>query len=347
MAFVYLQIDMDILDKNCTAWIKELTDKNTTTEDMNIQFRKRNMTGIIFISLLIVLGIIGNLLVIFIFAWKFNRSTYRVYVLCLAFLDSVNCCFTMPFVLSYLLFMQDYPSTVLCKVGHFVGFYIGIASPFTLILIAVDRYKNVCRPLSVQWSVKKAKLSCIIINVIALMISWHVPFIYGISEIKSANGGITVTQCFKEDGVLLQEVAWWQYIILTVLMVIVSGCLIVTYFVIMIRVHRMSTIFTKYTPENRSLEKSAAFATRNIQTTKTTLTFFIITTVYALSSLIHHGLALALHVGSNLECSMTYAQGVVFWTLFWTIFINNIANPVIYGLSDKRFRQRLKTLFSS
>ena len=49
MAFVYLQIDMDILDKNCTAWIKELTDKNTTTEDMNIQFRKRNMTGIIFI----------------------------------------------------------------------------------------------------------------------------------------------------------------------------------------------------------------------------------------------------------------------------------------------------------
>jgi hypothetical protein len=174
-----------------------------------------------------------------------------------------------------------------------------------------------------------------------------VPFIYGISEIKSANSGITVTQCFKEDGVLLQEVAWWQYIILTVLMVIVSGCLIVTYFVIMIRVHRMSTIFTKYTPENRSLNKSAAFATRNIQTTKTTLTFFIITTVYALSSLIHHGLALALHVGSNLECSMTYAQGVVFWTLFWTIFINNIANPVIYGLSDKRFRQRLKTLFSS
>lgn len=341
---------MEFNDLNCTSWFENF-DGNTnytyTTDDLSRQINKRNLAAVIFVSAMILVGTIGNVLVILVFTFKFSKSTYRVYVLCLAYLDTVNCCVTMPFVLTYLLFSQNYPSDVLCKFGHFVGFYIGLASPFTLILIAADRYRNICQPLCLQMTEKKAQLSCIIVNIASFTMSWHVPVIYGSTkhEIKGLN--LTVTRCFKEDDFLSQNVTWWQYIILTVILFMVTAFLAVTYFFIMIRVHHKSKYFTSLSAR-RSLDPgrpSTAYVTKNIQTRKTTLTFFIITTVYVLSSFIHHALAMILHVVPNLECHLTFTQGAIFWTFFWTIFINNIANPFIYGLSDERFRHHLKLFF--
>lgn len=367
---------MEFSSLNCTDWLEiENTNQTYTAADLSRQVNTRNIGALIFVGLMIAVGLFGNILVIIVFTLKYKKSTYRVYVLCLAFLDTLNCCFTLPFVVTYLLFSQNYPSGALCKMGHFVGFYIGLASPFTLILIAFDRYRNVCQPLCMQITEKKAKIYCIIVNIASLAMSWHVPFIYGNTEYEVTYTHLIVTRCYKEDNFLAQKITWWQYIILTAILVIVAVLLAVIYFIIMIRVQHKSKYFTQLHTKggakssagngrvssntcgsrNSDVSRTSSnfsngdgtisYVSKSIQTRKTTLTFFIITTVYVLSSVIHHALAIILHVVQNLECRMTFIQGAVFWTFFWTIFINNIANPFIYGLSDNRFRQYLKAFF--
>lgn len=367
---------MEFSSLNCTDWLEiENTNQTYTAADLSRQVNTRNIGALIFVGLMIAVGLFGNILVIIVFTLKYKKSTYRVYVLCLAFLDTLNCCFTLPFVVTYLLFSQNYPSGALCKMGHFVGFYIGLASPFTLILIAFDRYRNVCQPLCMQITEKKAKIYCIIVNIASLAMSWHVPFIYGNTEYEVTYTHLIVTRCYKEDNFLAQKITWWQYIILTAILVIVAVLLAVIYFIIMIRVQHKSKYFTQLHTKGRAKSSAGngrvssntcgsrnsdvsrtssnfsngdgttSYVSKSIQTRKTTLTFFIITTVYVLSSVIHHALAIILHVVQNLECRMTFIQGAVFWTFFWTIFINHIANPFIYGLSDNRFRQYLKAFF--
>lgn len=368
---------MEFSSLNCTDWLEiENSNRSYSAADFSHQVNKRNVAAVVFVGLMIAVGLVGNILVIIVFTLKYKKSTYRVYVLCLAFLDTLNCCFTLPFVVTYILFSQNFPSGALCKIGHFVGFYIGLASPFTLILIAFDRYRNICQPLCLQISEKKAKVYCVIVNIASLAMSWHVPVIYGNTEYQVPNTHLIVTRCYKEDNSIAQKITWWQYIILTAILVIVAVLLAVIYFIIMIRVQHKSKYFTQLqtakgraksstgngrvssnTSGSRNSDVSrtssnfsngdgtGAYVSKSIQTRKTTLTFFIITTVYVLSSVIHHALAIVLHVVPNLECRMTFIQGTVFWTFFWTIFINNIANPFIYGLSDNRFRQHLKAFF--
>lgn len=366
---------MEFSNLNCSDWLLAGRDKNgsLSPDELSSLVNKRNIPGIAFVSCMIAIGTVGNLLVIIVFKAKYRKSTYRAFVLCLAFLDTVNCCLTMPFVLTYVIFSQNYPNEALCKIGHFIGFYIGLASPFTLILIAVDRYRNICQPLSAQISHRKAKIYCILVNVVSLALSWHVPVIYGNAEYKIADSGLTVTRCYKEDFDIALKITWWQYIILTAILILVTAMLAVVYFVIMRKVHQKSRYFTKVTSTisdaSNSVDKKSrrktlssssstastfsttadgdtvSFATKTVQTRKTTLTFLIITSVYIFSSFVHHALAIILHVIPDLDCKMSFTEGALFWTFFWTIFLNNIANPFIYGLSDERFRCHLKTFF--
>jgi hypothetical protein len=55
---------------------------------------------IIFISVLILLGIMGNVHVIYIYYRFFTTSTYRIFVLSLAVIDMVSCVISMPFEIS-------------------------------------------------------------------------------------------------------------------------------------------------------------------------------------------------------------------------------------------------------
>lgn len=71
----------------------------------------------------------------------------------------------------------------------------------------------------------------------------------------------------------------------------------------------------------------------------------IITVVYVISTLTHDALAMILHLKSDLECDLTFTSGTIYYTFFWTVFLNNVSNPFIYGLSDDRFSSLVKELF--
>ena len=315
----------------CPHWLTERDwPANTTLTDVNNEMVKRNLPGIVFVTVQMFLGLLGNSVVIVAYWWKFKRSNYRVYVLFLAFLDLMNCVLTMPFVILYLVYPKNFPSDFICRAGHFVGFFGGCASPFVLVLIAVDRYRRICRPFKKQITERQTRISCFVILLFTAMFTWFTPLFYRNERVYTGINDIYAVRCFRSKNPLFYSLSQWYYIILTSLFVGVTVLLFILYYKIMKTVHERSRCFSN----NKS---ALGGTTKSIQTKKTTVTFMIITIVYVLSTLIHDSLAMVLHVREDLECLMSFEGGTVFYTFFWTVFLNNVSNPVIYGLSDDRF----------
>jgi hypothetical protein len=320
----------------CPDWIYSMEWSNASTiEDVNRLFMVRNIPGLIFVCTLMVTGILGNALVLYIFGTRFARSNYRTYVLCLALLDEISSCIVMPFIIVYLIYPKNFPGSVLCKFGHFVGYYTSTASAFVLILIAIDRYRKICQPLKRQISKRLAQRSCLIINIMSLVISIQSPIIYGTSTNPTGISGIEETVCFMENNKVDFGKAF--YIQLQVCLAFVIVFITILYFQIMqkLDIHRRESI------SRLSRQTSGP---KIIRTRKTTITFIVITSIFAISSEIHHALAMILHFVRNLECHMNRTEGSVFYFFLWTVFINNVSNPFIYGVSDDRFRKHLREI---
>lgn len=324
----------------CPVWLRTLDWPNTTTiEDINGKFRQRNIPGIYFISLQMLLGLVGNLLVIVLYCTRFKISNYRVFVLFLACLDLINCVLVMPFAILYLYFPINFPSNFICKAGHFIGFFGGVASPLMLVVIAIDRFRKVCRPLKKQITEKQAKMSCTIIVLITLSVTWFTPWFYGNTTVETNIHGIIGTRCFRAESQFFLSLSKWYYNVLMCMFLVVTVFLSVLYYFIMKRVHSHSKYFSSQRKD------SVGSCSKNVQTRKSTVTFMIITIVYVISTLTHDALAMILHLKSDLECDLTFTSGTIYYTFFWTVFLNNVSNPFIYGLSDDRFSSLVKELF--
>ncbi|KAK3085953.1 hypothetical protein FSP39_011251 [Pinctada imbricata] len=321
----------------CPTWLVQMEwNENTTLDDVNAKMMSRNIPGIIFVVVQMLLGLVGNGVVILAYWLKFKRSNYRVYVLFLAFLDLMNCVFTMPFVIVYLVYPKNFPSDFICKAGHFIGFFGGCASPFVLVLIAMDRFRRICRPFKKQLTEKQTRITCVVILVITASVTWFTPLFYGNERVHTGINNIYEVRCFRSKNPLFYSLSQWYYIILTSLFLIVTVILFLLYYHIMKTVHRRSRYFSS---KQRS---PIGGVSKSIQTKKTTVTFMIITIVYVLSTLVHDSLAMILHMKEDLECIMNFEEGAVYYTFFWTVFLNNVSNPIIYGISDDRFCSLVK-----
>ncbi|KAL3858375.1 hypothetical protein ACJMK2_012966 [Sinanodonta woodiana] len=155
--------------------------------------------GAIFVGALMIIGLIGNSLSLYIYFFRYSSSTYRVFVLCLAFIDMVACSVTMPFVL----YMQRYPFMFKdswgCRVMKLTTYFITIGSGVILLIIATERYRKVCVPHGTQILEGKAKISCLIGSVVSVGLSWPALVLYGSKSVATNRANITGFACEVSD----------------------------------------------------------------------------------------------------------------------------------------------------
>ncbi|KAK3588844.1 hypothetical protein CHS0354_035982 [Potamilus streckersoni] len=80
------------------------------------------------------------------------------------------------------------------------------------------------------------------------------------------------------------------------------------------------------------------------RTVAITRVLFIITVVYFCSYLPHLALRTAAFLNKNLLPNLSFAEMLAYQTFRWTFFINNMANPIIYGLYDRKFMKEVRKL---
>lgn len=127
---------------------------------------------IIIIAMLMVIGLIGNPLVIYFFVRQMKTTPSHMFIIALAIFDMLSCSISMPFEIYELLHFYMFESPGACRTFRFVNHFASIASAATLIAIAVDRYRNICRPFNRQISVKLAKIIIGIVVMFSGFFSW-------------------------------------------------------------------------------------------------------------------------------------------------------------------------------
>lgn len=300
---------------------------NFTLEEINSVRAEHLIPTTAYISVLMVTGIIGNVLVLFIYGFTLKASNYRTFTLSLAAIDLTACCVYMPAeivdqTLPYMFF-----SEAACTGCRFIGRVTLIGNALVMLVIAIERYRRVCLSPRKQISNKLGLCMCFVAIVIALGLSWPTLLIEGLKE-ERFGGNITGYDCGTRS--VIRETPFYLIytIVLLTLYSILFLILIALYGFIIKTVVRASTV-----TENRKSEIGNAA----IQVTKIMLWIsigFILSYVphfgFEINSAIKHG-----DVGCDTPFSLA-----LYPLLSRSFFLNNAINPIILAIGDRKFRDR-------
>ena len=171
-------------------------------EAFNNEVRSAAMPGIVFVSMLCVLGFFGNLLVLYVFLFRYKSCNFRYFVLCLCLTDLTSSLTTIPGEAVTQLFWYTYPYPMVCKVKSFFNVFTVCAEAFCLLTISVDRHRKVCKPHSWQIRPRVSLGLCIGVYAVAFILALPVSFFWGThTETLLYQGrNVTVTKCEKDQA---------------------------------------------------------------------------------------------------------------------------------------------------
>ena len=138
-----------------------------------------------FISLLMVVGAVGNLLVVLTYCRTVGKSSTHLVIFSLAALDLGSCCLVLPAELYHILHPLTNRLHYLCALQKFLSFALDLASGYIIVFISFDRYMRIARPHR-GLSVCRAKLAVISICAVSFVLCSITLFIYGTEEVRTS-----------------------------------------------------------------------------------------------------------------------------------------------------------------
>jgi len=139
-------------------------------EAFNAQKVREYAPAIAYCTTVIVLGVVGNAFTVAYYGFHVPRTTTNViitalgtadFIACLTFTDSIiKICYTL-----------TYKNVAACKLMFFCKHTLVMASACILVLVAVDRYRRICKPFAWQLSVKLANIVIVCIVVFSILLS--------------------------------------------------------------------------------------------------------------------------------------------------------------------------------
>lgn len=181
-------------DSNSTSWsIMDLnaTYHNTTDYEMMYNITQTDinepnvLASMIFVGCLAGIGLPGNILVLLVFGLKHKPSVYRTIILTLTVYDTLLCGITLPFE------MYDMQNKVTfragewtCKLFRTFNYFLVFNSGYTVLFMAINRFRRVVRPLKIQMSIRHAHIGLFVIFVVAVVLTAPNLFIRGIRVVR-------------------------------------------------------------------------------------------------------------------------------------------------------------------
>ncbi|KAL3858415.1 hypothetical protein ACJMK2_013131 [Sinanodonta woodiana] len=375
-----------------------------TILNLNNQIALGNIGGIVFISISMIVGVPGNVIVISIYLRKYQPSTHRTFIVCLAMLDLASCCLSMPFFITVLRYpIMFFSNDVVCKTFHFLTYCLIIGSAFVLVTIAAERHRKICTPHGKQLSEKMSRYVCIIDLLLAGLLSWPGAVLYGNKKYIAGTGGIEGIECTVSDDFAGTKYPSYFSFVLLFLFIASVIPISIMYTLIGKKVWKInkrsyrknqttaitevlcSTITYNAAAAQSSEDKNTDLKnnsisilsseckgdneiisdnitqTYNIKSTKDdkgnrknkernktiafTRIFFIITVLLFISFCPHWALRFADFINKDFLANLSFAESVAYQTFRWSFFINSIANPIIYGFYDRKFRHEVRRMF--
>lgn len=183
----------------------------------------------VYLSILSLVGLIGNTIVLYIYTKVYTNSNSRCFIRFLSAIDLMTCVVAVPMEILTVLNQYEFDNLIACGISRYVNSAGTVAASTILLLIAIDRYRKICRPIKWQISNKIAKILSVCSLLFGILFSVPNLFMYGVRtrEVVFENFVYNGTECSVSD-------AWSQsdfpliYNVITLLMFVVSAVTLVT-----------------------------------------------------------------------------------------------------------------------
>ncbi|KAK6976374.1 dopamine receptor [Biomphalaria glabrata] len=173
----------------------------TSIEEVNQEKLITLIPVILLFAIFLVIGVIGNSLVVYVFGFKMKSGTQNILIVILALFDVLTSLLSIPHEITVSVFIVMYPSAISCKIFRFINTFCSAGSMFTLLLIAVDRYRKICLPLRPQMYTRHVKRSMIPILIFAVLISLPAFAVHGQRTIDTDIPGLYGKDCSTPDEI--------------------------------------------------------------------------------------------------------------------------------------------------
>jgi len=318
-------------------WTDETSD---FLDDFKIEFGTINIL-ILFIGCFIsLLTILGNSTVLFVFIKNKNlRTTTNYFIISLSIADLFVGCFSIPFLTYRIISSSLWPfSHLSCDIIQAFNLFSMKTSVFNLLLMTVDRFTSITRPLMSR--VYRTKYN----TLTSIIVFWVVSFIYNFSLVLG----------WEQDGGLRDKYEKYSYchveytedITLTIISVTLG------YFLPVIIMCSLYTIIWRHVRQRR--RKMSSFregqdmvmeikrSKRRLVTQKATRTIAIIVLVFIVTCLPNTMMLIVFMLTRQTSTSLlvmhSIGQGLQ--------CLNSTLNPLCYALSNPAFRSSFKLMLS-
>ncbi|XP_033726480.1 LOW QUALITY PROTEIN: neuropeptide S receptor-like [Pecten maximus] len=321
------------------------------------------LLSFIYACVLLVVGIPGNSLVVYVYGFKSKRTVSRTFILTLAALDLINCSFSISTELFLLwnFFKFDYPEH--CKISRFITSFCNHSTTVVLLTIAIDRFRKIRYPL--KRTMRKSTALKVIFFAMIFGCLTGIPFalLYGThtvplgSDEKDAHK--TVYQgktCLPQDGVdivykeLLLIVLSVAHVVSDIILVVLYSCVGKT----VLSSHNSfghddTTIVNRHSERRGSYELGRRNTSRLNSTSSvpgkfshTNTMLFLVTLVFIVSFVPYLVLAFLRTFQMKTKQPSSLSAAVQHFFLR-SYFLNSAINPIVYCFVSKHFRQEAIT----
>ena len=163
-------------------------------EDLNNNKAVMMIPAFVYLGILMLVGLSGNILVSYYYGWKSRPSTNNTFILCVAMYDLILCTLSIPIETVDIRFFYNFPYAGACKVMRFINYFAAIGSVFTLIVISLDRYRKICRPFKKQFQALHARIACGLSVPFSLFFAWPAALFYTSVPVEiTTDDGVNLT----------------------------------------------------------------------------------------------------------------------------------------------------------
>ena len=342
-----------------------------TLEYLNDQETKRRIVPLVYLSVLTILGVPGNILILFIYMVKFKKkATHRTFVIALAITDLLNCVFTIPFEIAQMTHEYTFYTEWLCKCGRTLNAIFTTSSALILVALSANRYRRICQPLGMQLTYHQA-LKCIVcISFLTLLLSWPESILTGLKHHDLENN-LTGFDCsnhqhFGDTYYPMVHGITMLFVYMSCTIALLIMCFSIGRNIIIQdefrSQFRLSVMFKpksscknthRQSKNKKQVHKYTNSATSSTTKTKTksptkvtrTVLFVSIGFVIVFLPFVVIKLMAAIMAGNIMPPSPL--ASILLPTLSRTHFMNNVMNFIIYICMDAAFRRHCKVIFVS
>ncbi|CAC5414318.1 CCKAR [Mytilus coruscus] len=208
---------LTILDNesNVSSTANSLTFLSSDVHDFYLRmindkiYKKTLLPSLIYLSILLIIGLPGNLLVSYIYHTKERNITGNtksrekkssdIFIITLAWLDILNCILSVPMEIYLLRYFVQFDHPWICKLSRYVAMVLNAASSFVLLGIAVDRFIGIKYSQSKHRFTATTAIKFVIASIfLATFISTPGIILYGTQTVPLPRG-IHGKTCLIED----------------------------------------------------------------------------------------------------------------------------------------------------